>query len=140
MQKRTRHKAARLRVSTQKRNWPSPLWRGRNLKRQKEYLSFDQLEMKRSGQTHHHGHRRCRKCGARTPEPKLDRRVWKHCKNEFNRTCLYEHQKWHCASNPNRKTRSFSKKKCPQCNKSIHEKSFARHMKTHSRKERKSSK
>ena len=92
--------------------------------------------MKRSGQTHHHGHHRCRKCGARTPEPKLDRRVCKHCKKEFNRTCLYEHQKWHCSKNPHRKTRTFSKKKCPHCKKLIHEKSLSRHVKTHKKKKK----
>ena len=40
---------------------------------------------------------RCHKCGARTPEPKLEhRRLCPYCKKEFNRTFLYEHMRFHC--------------------------------------------
>ena len=89
--------------------------------------------MTRHSRTHHPS--RCKRCGARCLEPKLElRRVCKYCKREFNRTCLYEHQKWHCPKNPNRVKRTFTKKQCPQCKKMIHEKSFSRHVKSHTKK------
>lgn len=56
-----------------------------------------------------------------------------HCGKEFNRTCLYEHMKWHCPRNPAIKKRSFKKKKCAVCKRNFHEKSFSRHVKTHSK-------
>ena len=82
--------------------------------------------MQSSGHSRHQNKPcRCQKGGARSPEPKLELRRWcKYCKREFNRTCLYEHQRWHCPDNPHRKKRSFTTKKCHHCKKMIHEKKF----------------
>ena len=81
-----------------------------------------------------HGQRntQCKRCGHRTPEPRLEtRRACRFCKKEMARQCIYEHEKWHCPQNPNRMSRSFKKKQCPDCGKRIHEKSFARHRRSH---------
>ena len=89
--------------------------------------------MSHSKSQHHPPH--CRHCGKRSPEPSLEtRRRCKHCGKEMARTCIYEHQKFHCPKNKNKKQRSFRKKQCPQCKRFFHEKSLSRHVRSHSKK------
>ena len=94
--------------------------------------------MKRCCSRHSHNPHQCKFCGKRAPEPRLEtRRTCPYCKKELARQCVYEHMKWHCPKNPHRKKkRTFKKKLCPDCGKKIHEKSFSRHRRSHSKKKK----
>ena len=86
---------------------------------------------------HLHGRsRRCKHCGKRAREYSPDRRICPKCGLEVARTGLYPHLKYHCKAEPNRKKRLYSKRACPTCKKRIHSSSFARHVKTHSKKKK----
>ena len=64
-----------------------------------------------SGCKHTQRQTSCKKCGHRTPEPRLEnRRKCPYCKKEMARQCVYEHKKWHCPKNPRRSKRTFKKK------------------------------
>ena len=77
----------------------------------------------------------CRHCGKRFPEPSLEtRRQCKMCGKEMARTCIYEHQRWHCPKNKTKNQRTFHKKQCRHCKRFFHEKSLSRHVRTHSKK------
>ena len=87
-----------------------------------------------SGRSHSH---RCKHCGKRELEHALEnRRICPKCGIEVSRTGLYPHLKYHCKANPARKKRKYSTKACPICKRHVHSASYARHIKTHSKKKK----
>ena len=142
MQKRTRHKAARLLAFMSKGKRQRGMTCGRSRRPQHTSPFSDQIckEYKKMSERHVHLHgrsHRCKHCGKREREHSLEtRRICPMCGLEVARTGIYPHMKHHCKANPKRKKRSYSTKSCPVCKKQIHSSSFARHVKTHSKKKK----
>ncbi len=68
-------------------------------------------------------------CGKRAPAPRLEeRRKCRVCRKEMSRTHRCEHEKYHCAKNPSRRHRTYSRVKCPVCEQMIHAKYLATHV------------
>ena len=53
-----------------------------------------------------------------------------HCRKLLSCKGMSEHVKFHCSRNPRKQQRSYSKKVCPLCRKSVHEKGLRVHMLT----------
>ena len=53
-----------------------------------------------------------------------------HCRKLLSRKGMSERVRFHCSRNPAKQQRSYSKKICPICRKSVHEKGLRVHMLT----------
>ena len=108
----------------------------RDMKRSRSPTKHDHSENSGTDHHHHHEHHRphqCKRCGHMKAASLETRRVCKYCNKEMARQCIYEHQRFHCPKSPHRTKRTFTKKKCEVCGKMAHEKSIARHRRSHSK-------
>ena len=57
----------------------------------------------------------------------LPKKQCSHCRKIVSAKGMSEHERFHCPKNPNKEKRVYSSKRCPICNKMIHEKGLRIH-------------
>ena len=58
---------------------------------------------------------------------RLPDKACRHCGRWFSCKGVYEHERFHCGNNKNRQKRSYSLRRCPDCDAQVHEKHLSTH-------------